>query len=207
MSHTEWHQINVRDSALHLVARISSSVFLGQELCRNEDWLKVTREYTVASMMAADTLRGYPVLLRPIMNRYLVLCRENRRLLKAARDVIEPVVRKRREMKAEARAAGKEAPDFNDALEWFEINAPAGGYDPSLAQIMLSVAGIHTTTDLATQTLLDIAQHPEIIEPLRQEITSVLRDAGWTKKGLYEMKLLDSVIKESQRVKPISVGK
>ena len=36
---------------------------------------------------------------------------------------------------------------------------------------------------------------------------TVLGEGGWTKTSLHNMKLLDSVIKESQRTKPIGLGK
>ncbi|XP_044717952.1 cytochrome p450 domain-containing protein [Hirsutella rhossiliensis] len=48
--------------------------------------------------------------------------------------------------------------------------------------------------------------HPELIEPLREEIIAVLSQSGWSKRSLYSLKLMDSVLKESQRMKPISVA-
>ncbi|KAH7111907.1 hypothetical protein B0J13DRAFT_461677, partial [Dactylonectria estremocensis] len=43
----DWHSIPMKDMILHLIARISSRVFLGTELCRDETWLRVTQNYTV----------------------------------------------------------------------------------------------------------------------------------------------------------------
>jgi cytochrome P450 len=51
-----------------------------------------------------------------------------------------------------------------------------------------------------TQCILELAHHPEIIAPLREEISRVLKTEGWKKSALYNMKLLDSVIKESLRM-------
>jgi hypothetical protein len=91
-------------------------------------------------------------------------------------------------------------------LEWFERNAQAA-YDPAATQLFLSVVSIHTTTDLLCQALEDISAHPEIIDPLKDEIREVIKQEGWSTKALYKMKLLDSVLKESQRLKPVQVGK
>lgn len=33
----DWHEIPLRETILHAIARISSRVFLGEELCRNEE--------------------------------------------------------------------------------------------------------------------------------------------------------------------------
>ncbi|CAG1989494.1 unnamed protein product [Fusarium graminearum] len=48
-------------------------------------------------------------------------------------------------------------------------------------------------------------RHPEYIEPLRQEAVQLLHEEGWKKTTLFKMKLLDSAIKESQRMKPGSI--
>jgi cytochrome P450 monooxygenase-1 len=41
---------------------------------------------------------------------------------------------------------------------------------------------------------------------LRQEIVGALDKGGWKKTSLHGMKLLDSVIKESLRLKPAALG-
>ncbi|EAW12444.1 cytochrome P450 [Aspergillus clavatus NRRL 1] len=104
-------------------------------------------------------------------------------------------------------AQGKEAVPFDDAIEWFEQMAWSKNitYDPEIVQLFLSTVAIYTTSDLLTVTLLDFARNPEIIEPLREEITAALEHGGWRKTSLTEMKLLDSVLKESLRLKPIAV--
>lgn len=49
--------------------------------------------------------------------------------------------------------------------------------------------------------------HLEIIRPLRKEIEGVVAEYGWGKTTLQKMILLDSVVKETQRLKPVSGGK
>ncbi|KAJ4154107.1 hypothetical protein LMH87_010570 [Akanthomyces muscarius] len=200
----EWHEANVRQTILQLVARISSRVFLGDELCRNEDWLRVTKEYTVASFNAAEELRQWPYLLRPIVNRFLSSCRTTQAMLVEAHTVIKPVIEKRYAARDAAAAAGKPYVESNDALDWFATADPKRFFEPVNFQLALSLAAIHTTTDLLSETLLRIAKNPEIIPALREEIVSVYRSDGWEKTALYKMKLLDSTIKETQRMKPIS---
>jgi hypothetical protein len=53
----------------------------------------------------------------------------------------------------------------------------------------------------------DLCKNPEIIDDLRQEMVKALSEGGWKKTSLYGMKLLDSVIKESLRIKPTGIGK
>ncbi|KAK3684117.1 putative cytochrome P450 monooxygenase [Podospora appendiculata] len=195
-----WHSIPLRETMLRLIARISSRVFLGEELCRDEAWLKVTREYTVDSFKAAEELRLWPAASRFIVHHFLASCRKIRTHVREARRTIAPVLARRREEKLRNPELA-----FNDALEWFEQAAKGEEYDPAIAQLVISLAAIHTTTDLVCQTLTELVRHPSIIPALRAEITTALRDGGWKKTSLYNMKLLDSVIKETQRVKPISL--
>ena len=74
------------------------------------------------------------------------------------------------------------------------------------AQLSLTVAAIHATTEALTIALLDLVTYPEIIPQLRQEVIQVLGDSGWSKQALYNMKLMDSFLKESQRLHPVSAS-
>ncbi|KAH8751640.1 cytochrome P450 [Diaporthe sp. PMI_573] len=206
----EWHSLPLRDTILKVIARISSRVFLGEELCRNEAWLKISREYAMTMFPAADALRIYPAgIIRSIAARVVPICRVAQSQVAEARSVLQPVLDKRAAAKAAATAEGKTV-EFDDAIEWFE-NAAAklnlkADYEPAAMQLFLSVVAVHTTSDLMTQTMTDLAGHPEVIEDLRKEIKEVLSDGGWKKSSLTNMKLLDSVIKESQRIKPIQLS-
>ncbi|OLN83304.1 Dihydromonacolin L monooxygenase LovA 6 [Colletotrichum chlorophyti] len=202
----EWHAIPLRSNILHLIARISSRVFLGTEVCRNEAWLNITKGYTLNGFATADRLREYNPVLRGIVQYFLPGCRKGLEQIKEAYSIIQPIIDSRRTLKAKATAEGKPIPVWNDAIEWFEQAAKGTPYRPVIAQLFLSTVAIHTTTDLLTQVLVDLAQHPEIIEELRTEVIGVLKEGGWKKTSLTNMRLLDSVIKESQRLKPLQLA-
>ncbi|KAJ0384391.1 hypothetical protein COL922a_008446 [Colletotrichum nupharicola] len=201
----EWRSVPAKDAILDLVARLSSRVFLGDELCRNEAWLRVTKDYTVISFMAAMKLTFVPRPLRPLVHWFLPGCRLVRQHLAQARALISGVIEQRRAAKREAAAKGEEAPSYNDAIEWAEMECKGQAYDAAVFQLTLSFAAIHTTTDLLAQTMLFLANQPELITPLREEVVQVLKAEGWRKTALYNMKLMDSALKETQRMKPNSM--
>lgn len=58
-----------------------------------------------------------------------------------------------------------------------------------------------------SEIMTQIARHPEIFKPLRDEVVEVLSRDGLKKVALYNLKLMDSVIKECQRLKPVTIGK
>ncbi|GAB0134067.1 hypothetical protein EsDP_00002452 [Epichloe bromicola] len=196
----DWHTVNLRDAVLRLIARVSSRIFLGEELCRNEKWLTVTSEYTLAAFDSAEKMRVYPRPIRGLISRFHPGCRRAASLIRDARACMAPVLERRRREKA----SGNYVP-YNDVIEWFEMAANGQQYDPVLVQLVLSAAAIHTSTDLLSQTIGDLAQNQDFIDPLRKEIMQCLSDGGWKKTTLYQMKLLDSCVKESQRMKPISL--
>lgn len=87
------------------------------------------------------------------------------------------------------------------------ILPPEAADNVSLFRIALSLFAIHTTSDLMSEVMTQLARHPEVFEPLRQEVIEVLSRDGLKKTALYNLKLMDSVIKECQRIKPVTIGK
>lgn len=204
---SDWHDIHLRSKALGLIAQLSSRVFLGEKICRNPEWLRITVNYTIDSLMAAAQLRLWPEMLRPLAARFLPKCREIQQELAEARDIIMPVIEERQKTKRAAIAEGRPLDVYHDAIQWLEENSQDQSFNPAAMQLALSTAAIHTTTDLLTQTILDICTCDGLIQELREEIVSVLGVDGWSKSTMYRLKLMDSVIKESQRVKPMAIGK
>lgn len=51
-----------------------------------------------------------------------------------------------------------------------------------------------------THALYHLAERPELLQPLREEIETLLKEeGGWTKNALAKMWKLDSFLRESQR--------
>lgn len=104
----------------------------------------------------------------------------------------------------------------DDLLQWMIQKAPAYNMtDKDLAQmhLTLSMAAIHTTTLSVADILSELAIRPDIVFELRAEILCVLQNGKGdgkfqpTTHDLYQMKLLDSVMRESQRLNPVAQRK
>ncbi|KZL74216.1 cytochrome P450 [Colletotrichum tofieldiae] len=198
---TEWHQITPKDDIIQIVSRLSARVFMGEELCRDDEWVRVSANYASAAFSVGGELGHWPRWTRRIVHWFLPSCWKVRHLLATCRKVLKPHLERRHTCKVTALAHGDTKPVFNDSIEWFE-QEETKKRDATTRQIALSLVAIHTTSDLLQQTMIDLAYHPELFEPLREEILRVLNAEGLTKTALYSMKLMDSVIKESQRMKP-----
>ncbi|KAM0197922.1 hypothetical protein ACHAPI_004654 [Fusarium lateritium] len=204
---TEWREIHLKPAILDIIARISSRIYLGDQLCRNEDWLAITKTYTTNFYTASTNLRMFPRSLRFIAHWFLPECKKLRHERKEAIKIITPLIQRRRELRQAAMEAGAPIPVFNDALDWSAQEAEAAGssFDPVIFQLTLSLLAIHTTYDLLQQTMIDLGRNTQYIEPLRREVVDLLAAEGWKKTTLFKMKLLDSAIKETQRLKPGSI--
>lgn len=196
----------MKERAVSFAARLTSRAFLGPELARNPDWIRITSNFAIATYGAGHDLRPYPYYVRKIAQWWLPKCRIAREMVAEGSRLIRPLVKQRREAKAAAIAEGKPIPKYEDAIEWCEQEAKGRFYDPVNIQFLFSVNSISTTADTLNQVMLDLAQRPEWFEPLRKETIEVLSQGGWQKTSLFNMKLLDSFIKESQRLKPVNSG-
>jgi len=71
----------------------------------------------------------------------------------------------------------------------------------------INVNAIHAPAYTLTEAMFDLCRHPEIHEELREEIAEVLAGGNWNKESLDRLVKLDSFIRESSRLTPISAGK
>lgn len=193
-----------------MVARVSARIFVGPTVCRNEEWLRVSTKYTENVFVTAIALRLFPSFLHPLVALFLPSRWHVQANLGAAKRIISPIVRGRRV--AEARDASYKKPE--DLLQWMMDTARPNtreGDPDELAhrQLLLSLASIHTTTMALVHVLYDLCARPDFLEPLRDEITTVLLAEGknglcWQQNTLQKLRKLDSFIKESQRFSPLS---
>ncbi|KAJ5713555.1 uncharacterized protein N7483_010736 [Penicillium malachiteum] len=202
----EWHQIELKPTMLHIISQLSSRVFLGTELCRNPDWLRVTRDYTVDAIQAGQDLRVWPKTMRSWVHWFIPSCRRLRAHLAECKDLVNPVLEKRRLEKETRIAQDLKPKEYLDAMEWMEQAANGKPYDPAISQVMMAMAANFSGSDAMTQILFDLCGQPTLVQDLRKEIVEVIGESNWSKSTIYKLKLMDSVLKESQRIKPAAVA-
>ncbi|KAI4595736.1 hypothetical protein KJ359_006727 [Pestalotiopsis sp. 9143b] len=200
----EWKSAVLKDTILQLVARLSSRVFLGEDLCRNQRWLEIAKNYTVDGFTASFLLRMVPSILRPVAYWLIPQCRSCRKAVADAHKIIDPEVERRVRAVDEALARGEKPKKTADAIGWIHEVSRGRKVDYVSAQLSLTLAAIHTTTETTAQAVFDLCQYPEAVEPLRREIVEVVGEHGWVKTSLYKLRLMDSFLKESQRVRPLA---
>ncbi|PBK99161.1 cytochrome P450 [Armillaria gallica] len=197
----DWVSFPAMESVMRIVARASNRLFVGLPLCRNEEFLHLNTQFTVDVASAATVIGLCPLLIRPYVARLFPSIPKS---LQKAAQLLEPVITERRCV------ADNINPDFSgnppDILGW--ILEEAQGDERSLQNLArriltINFAAIHTTSLTFVHALYHLAAEPKYLQPLREEIESVVAEEGWTYAAMKRMKRLDSFLKESQRLNPL----
>lgn len=109
--------MTLKPFVLDLVARLSSRLFVGEELCRNDEWLHLAKNFTLDTFAAGRVLRSWPFALRPIMVWFLPEWKKVRRETADARRILAPVVEKRLAENRAADAKGLPRPKTGDTIQ------------------------------------------------------------------------------------------
>lgn len=199
----DWTEIPVYQKSLHIVALLSGRVFVGYPLCRNSEWVQTTINYTIHAFGVAQHLLKVPSFIRPLVAPFHPAVKTVRAHRETAMRLITPIIDERI-------AAMRQDPNVvlpNDAIQFLIHNSGDKIDDvhtQALLQLNLSIAAIHTTSMNFTHLIYDLCAHPEIIQPLRDEIDSVLASDGGilVKQSMTKLKKMDSFLHESQRFSP-----
>ncbi|KAI6359418.1 hypothetical protein MCOR25_007073 [Pyricularia grisea] len=195
----EWHAIDWYAGTSDIIARAASSIFVGPEKADDPEWLELAQNYVAAYFTAVCELTAYPAWSRRIVHWFMPNAKTCRELLVRARVIMKEVVAAREREAADAEREGRPAPQYNDGLEW--VGAASGGrLDPADAQLSLAMAAFFTTAELLRVVLVEVARHPEYVEELREEVSMQFSKHGVSVAAINGMVLLDSFLKESQRL-------
>ncbi|KAJ3566941.1 hypothetical protein NP233_g6679 [Leucocoprinus birnbaumii] len=197
----DWVSVPAYNTVMHIVARTSNRYFTGLPLCRDEGYVSLQERFTIDVIIGARIINCFPDFLKPVVGQYLTTVPKS---VKRAVDYLGPMVEERL---AEIDEHGANWPGKpNDLISWLlEI---AEGYQRTVHDIVLRIlainfAAIHTSTMSFTQALYDLAIHPEYVAEMREEAENVIREHGWTKAAMGQMRKIDSFLKESQRLNSV----
>lgn len=196
----EWKEFLIGEPIVHLVARPSSRVFGGKTFCRSTAWLEAMADYTKHFLYASIALRFFPKWSKSLVQWVLPPCISLRKDLQVCRKVIKPIIEQRQaEMEAATQSGAEVEYAFDQAFGTLKREV-----DMATAHIALAMVAIHTTADLLMKTLVALVEHPELVEPLRQEVIREISVTGLNNTGLARLDLMDSVLKEVQRRNPVA---
>ncbi|KJZ71110.1 hypothetical protein HIM_09529 [Hirsutella minnesotensis 3608] len=196
-----WVPMSPYDMVLELSTRAAARVFVGEPLCRDEVFLDTTASFsrntfnTIAAFRNLGNIAGF--LFKPLVSS-VGTAREQ---LAYVQQLLGSEVERRRACPNE---------QHDDFLQWCmdlarteEERNPEALAHRTLG--ILSMAVVHTTAMATTHMLFDLLADKELLEALRQEQLEVLPSgwAGINQRSMLNMRLLDSLMRESQRFNPV----
>ncbi|KAH6707961.1 cytochrome P450 [Leptodontidium sp. MPI-SDFR-AT-0119] len=212
----DWTSVKIFEKLLRIVALASGRIFVGRPLSRDEEWIKLTVNYTVDCSNAVKDVGKIKPWLRPIL---VPLTPSIRTAMQYRQKVAQKLKPQLKEMIEASKNIQKEddddrhdfVPSDQHSMATWSIGHYPPGENPTaetVADTILagSFAAIHTTTMTLTNILYDLAAHPECQKVLREEIQRISAEepsGKLRKKMMPKLRKLDSFIKESQRIHPL----
>ncbi|KAI8990628.1 cytochrome P450 [Trametes punicea] len=192
----EWLEVHVKPAMQQIIARASNRAFVGLPICRNQEYLDLAISFAIDIVKDGTLLRLTPRFLKPLVAR---LSSRVRSTFHKTIPYIKPLIEERRELMEKLGDQWADKPD--DMLQWLIEVAKTRDSDEGIVRRILSVnlAAIHTTSNSVTYALYHLAERPDFVQALREEIEPIIRGEGWTKNAMDRMWKLDSFLKESQR--------
>jgi len=203
-----WKAFSAATLISKITHRATSRIIVGQELCRNDRYLAAAQNLLnfifinglVISMLPLGPLRrslSYPL---SVFHRV--------RLRQAMREILPTVQARCDEYRIQRQAKeDNQRSDKLDGIEWSIELAQARKEEPQPERIAATLlhtawAGSPSTAGLITQMVFQVLLEPQCLEPLRTEAETAFRTFGFTDVALGNMVLMDSFIRETNRLYP-----
>lgn len=211
----QWRAVNIWDSLMVLIPKVTNLMFVGQELCDNKEYLDNMLNFTEDVTRDLMTFPMIPTIIKPVLCPLAGLASKYH-YRKTARHSVPVIKQRLRDMAAKqsGNPAYKDWKAPNDYITWTISVATAEGRTEELDPVRISqrllplnFAAIHTTAITTLHAFLDFLAYDKeqnIIETLREEITRVLLGeeprGEWNKAKLSRLHRTDSAVRESMRV-------
>jgi hypothetical protein len=221
-----WTEATLYRNVLGIIARLSALTFVGMTLCRDEAWIAATKSLSTDIIITMYTIKWFSPWVRPFVTPFLsqyrkliwynfFLSSKLKPQVTAIVDAYKTNSMSRDAIPAEDILDEKVAKENQNLVHWtignFKDPARVGVVEIGRQFYVITFAAIHTTGAALTHVLFDIAAHPEYAKILREEIDAVVAEENHLqgrllKTSIPKLKKLDSFIKESQRVNPMTMS-
>jgi len=198
----KWMKVPIQETFDRVICRSINRILVGVPLCRDYDYQSLNLTFAVNVLKHGFIISLFPNPLKPIVSRIISnLPSQIQQEIESIRPMVE-------ERFAEMKESGEDRDNRpNDMLmslmgKTQEVGMSLEGLARRL--LLVNFSGTHATSMTLTQGLYRLLANPEFIEPLRQEVETVIREEGWTKAGIDKMHKMDSFLRETQRVDGIS---
>lgn len=177
-----------------------SRTFINQkDYYRNPEWINASSEYVELSALAGYELRAFPKWARCWVAPFLPNCRRLQFLFKRINTLLEPLKEKLDKQSLDS--------DAQDPLSFLHQKMEGRSDELASMLIALCLVSYDGGGELFTHVLHSVFTNDQLVNDLRSEIVTVVGKEGFNRNTLQKLVLMDSVLKETQRMHPESVRK
>ncbi|KAI1800659.1 cytochrome P450 oxidoreductase GliF [Daldinia bambusicola] len=206
----EWKEFNLFMTVFELVAQINACSFVGRELGTNRKWVRAVMMSPIVIYIAVTAMNALPVLLRPLLAPLLFFpTLKNQWDMKR---LLIPYLKN--DMKAfeeskDKKGLLKPTPEGKIPFTAMLLSRYSDA-ESSLRQlvqdyILISFDSTPSTAATLYHLLCELGKHPSAADILRKELAEVMVDGKLPLTHLQELKRMDSFMRESFRLHPISL--
>ena len=197
---SDYHEVMLKDCVWKLFGQIMSRVFINdKDYYRNPDWVRASSEYVELAAVAGFELRRFPKWAKPLAAPFFPNCRKLRSILHHVNTLLKPLKEKLDQQNLEE--------DPKSPLDFLHQKVRGQSEDLGSMLIALCLVSYDGGGELFTHVLHSIWGNEQLIKDLRSEVIIVVGKEGFNKNALQNLVLMDSVLKEAQRLHPESVRK
>lgn len=201
----DWTPVLTYQFLLKVFSRVTARSLVGPELCDSQEWQDIILGFTNSAFKASHGVRARYHPWTRWMAKYLDEDVKNvYRLRKRAGNLLRPILDARKaEYKVRTRGSKSE---HDDGIQWLldAYRSTGSTITPDkLAQdeFIITIASIHSSAATALSILYDLMDRPDSLMEIQEEISMVLQQhGGWTRQSLGALRIMDSFMKESQRI-------
>ncbi|KAG0704373.1 cytochrome P450 [Suillus ampliporus] len=193
-----WTKVRLYPEIMKAMCRVSNRIFVGLPLCRLPEFEALQQQFALQVVLRATLVNFFPKFAHPIIGRLLTNTPSSIRRCMA---LLEPIVQERLRNREQPKDDRSDEP--NDMISWLiEVSDKEHRNLQSICLriLVLNFAALHTSAQSFTHALFHLATYPQYSTPLREEVSAVINQEGWTKTAMTKLDKMDSFLKESQRL-------
>ncbi|OIW26609.1 cytochrome P450 [Coniochaeta ligniaria NRRL 30616] len=222
----DWKEVNLYDTMLDVISRLSMRVLVGKELTQNKEFLRSARMFDRNVVLSAAGINLLPWFLKPILSPFITAY-DYMHYLTISKFIL-PLVKERL---AQLQPSGeKQLPLFDlkktdNYVQWAISHALSHSDPAELTPTLITkrfaslcFAAIQSSVITITNAILDVAASPHsasYLDTMRDEVLSELSSpllpgtkrkppasssSPWGKAALARMVHIDSALRESMRL-------
>ncbi|KAF5342849.1 hypothetical protein D9758_013357 [Tetrapyrgos nigripes] len=192
-------KINAWELCRIIMFQSQSRLFVGVPLCRKKEYMSLNTQYAVAVMLSIHIMRCIPKFLHKPIRRYLSpfpgYIQKMTKLLQDHAHVCSNTQEQR----------DSHSPENIENVFLTALAQATESHKNILSEMSMRLLAINFVSNWTSSLTLNfalsrLALSPDLVPVLRQEVETCITLQGWSHASINNMYLLDSFIKESQRL-------